>query len=193
MVHRPISLGSGRKDLTSAKQRPMAADSDTGHRQDDVAQGWRIGELGRRIGLPPKTIRYYEEVGLLPPAARTAGGYRTYNQETATRLDFIRAAKDFGFTLGEIREILAVRDRDEAPCPYVLSLVREKLADLQDRIQRLQLLSGDLEAIVRDVEATSPVARARHGQYCHVIENRRRRGSQAGTGTPLDLPAQGRV
>ncbi len=136
----------------------------------DHRRGWRIGELGRRTGLNPKTIRYYEEVGLLPPPARTGSGYRTYSEEDAARLDFVRAAKDFGFTLGEIREILAVRDRDEAPCPYVLGVAREKLADLRDRIRRLQLLSGDLEAIVRDAEERAPT-----DGYCHVIQNRRLR------------------
>ncbi len=137
--------------------------------------GWRIGELGRRTGLRPKTIRYYEEAGLLPAPARTRSGYRAYSEADVTRLEFIRAAKDFGFTLGEIREILAVRDRGEAPCPYVLGVVREKLADLRDRIRRLELLSGDLEAIVREVTALPATARARTGQYCHAIENRRAR------------------
>ncbi len=139
------------------------------------AQGWRIGELARRMGLNPKTIRYYEEAGLLPPPSRTESGYRSYSEADAAQLVFIRAAKDFGFTLGEIREILAVRDRNEPPCPYVLDLVREKLADLQARIQRLQLLSGDLEALLRDAAAIPPEVRARKGQYCHVIENRCKR------------------
>ena len=156
--------------------------------RDSNEQGWRIGELGRRTGLNPKTIRYYEEVGLLPPPARTGSGYRAYSEADAARLDCIRAAKDFGFTLGEIREILAVRDRDEAPCPYVLGLVRHKLADLQDRIRRLQLLSGDLEAIVRDAASLPADVRARKGRYCHVIENRRLNGQGDRPEGPLDLP-----
>lgn len=136
-------------------------------------QCWRIGELARRAGVNPKTIRYYEEAGLLPSPGRAENGYRTYSEADAAQLAFIRAAKDFGFTLGEIREVLAVRDRNEAPCPYVLRVVEEKLADLNDRIQRLQLLSGDLEAILRDAETMPAELRARKGQYCHVIENRR--------------------
>ncbi len=158
MMGEPATQGGTRKEATGSEP------------------GWRIGELAQRTGLNPKTIRYYEAAGLLPAPARTRSGYRAYSGEDVTRLHFIRAAKDFGFTLGEIREILAVRDRDEAPCPYVLGLVREKLADLQDRIRRLQLLSGDLEAMIREVEALPADARARQGQYCHVIENRRVRG-----------------
>lgn len=141
--------------------------------RDDVReQGWHIGDLARRAGVSTKTIRYYEEVGLLPPPARTASGYRLYAEADAERLAFIRAAKDFGFGLGEIREILAVRDRNEAPCPYVLELVTEKLVDLRARIQRLESLSGDLEALLRSAAAIPPEVRARKGQYCHVIENR---------------------
>ncbi len=141
--------------------------------EEQPDRAWRIGELAQRMGLNPKTIRYYEEAGLLPPPARSPSGYRRYTQRDADRLAFVLAAKEFGFTLGEIREVLAVRDRDEAPCPYVLGVVQAKLADLQDRIHRLQLLSGDLEAIVREAEALPPEARERKGQYCHVIENRR--------------------
>lgn len=145
-------------------------------RNEDVGeQGWRISELGRRIGVNPKTIRYYEEAGIMPVPSRSESGYRIYSEADAAHLAFIRAAKDFGFTLGEIREILAVRDRNEAPCPYVLDLVREKLADLQARIERLQLLSGDLKEILQDAEAIPSEIQIGKGQYCHVIENRRLR------------------
>ncbi len=150
--------------------------------------GWRIGELGRRTGVSPKTIRFYEEAGLMPRAGRSDSGYRLYGPQDAERLAFIRAAKDFGFTLGEIREILAVRDEGEAPCPYVLGVARQKVADLQDRIRRLQLLSGDLEALLRDAEAAPADISARKGRYCHVIENRRLRGPQDDSDAPLDLP-----
>lgn len=150
-------------------------------RTNDVGErGWRIGELGRRMGMNPKTIRYYEEAGLVPPPARTASGYRIYSETDAGRLAFIRAAKDFGFTLGEIREILAVRDRNEAPCPYVVGLAREKLADLQDRIARLKLLSGDLEEMLQEVESEPSEERTGKGEYCHMIE-RPHRTQQTGT------------
>jgi DNA-binding transcriptional MerR regulator len=136
------------------------------------AQGLRIGELAQRAGVNPKTIRYYEEAGLLPPPERSESGYRTYSEADTAQLGFIRAAKDFGFTLGEIRELLAVRDRNEAPCPYVLGLVETKLADLNDRIQRLQHLSEELQALLRDVAAMPAELRAQKGQFCHVIEHR---------------------
>lgn len=154
----------------------------------DTQLGWRIGELAKKTGVTTKTIRYYEQAGLLSPPARTESGYRHYSEADAERLAFIRVAKEFGFSLGEIREILAVRDRDEAPCPYVLELVTEKLADLQARIQRLQSLSGELEAIVREVTALPPEVLARKGRYCHVIENQRLRADGDDPEVVLDLP-----
>ncbi len=136
-------------------------------------QDLRIGELGKRAGITPKTIRYYEEAGLLPAPARSDNGYRSYSDADVRQLAFIRAAKDFGFTLGEIREILAVRERNETPCPYVLGLVEARLADLQARIQRLQALSSELTDMLRDAENLPVEVRARKGEYCHVIQNRR--------------------
>jgi DNA-binding transcriptional MerR regulator len=135
----------------------------------------RIGELAKLANLNPKTIRYYETIGLLPEPRRTASGYRMYTTEDLSRLTFIRSAKNLDFTLGEIQEILAVRERDEVPCPYVLSVVREKLADLHDRIVRLELLSDDLEDLVREAEGLSAEELARKARYCHVIENHRLR------------------
>lgn len=133
----------------------------------------RIGTLAERTQFNAKTIRYYEEVGMLPAPSRTPSGYRLYTPEDVGRLEFIRAAKDFGFTLGEIREILAVRDRDEAPCPYVLTVVRQKLSDLRARIRRLELVSHDLEAIVDTVDMLPTEILEQKSRYCHVIENRR--------------------
>lgn len=133
----------------------------------------RIGALAERTQFNAKTIRYYEQVGLLPAPRRTASGYRAYTQEDIARLEFIRAAKDFGFTLSEIREILAVRDRGEAPCPYVLTVVRQKLSDLQDRIRRLELVSHDLEAVVDTADMLPAEILEQKSRYCHVIENRR--------------------
>lgn len=143
-----------------------------------IGEEIRIGELGRRAGISPKTIRYYEDAGLLPSPTRTDNGYRSYTEEDVRQLAFIRAAKDFGFTLGEIREILAVRDRDETPCPYVLGRVEARLSDLHARIQRLQELSSELTDMLRDFEEVPAGASAPQGEYCHVIENRRLGGRE---------------
>ncbi|MHB1064860.1 MAG: MerR family transcriptional regulator [Georgenia sp.] len=76
----------------------------------------RIGELAREGGVNPKTIRYYESIGLLPEPDRTASGYRDYEPSDLARLTFIRSAKRLGISLDEIREILAFQQRGEARC-----------------------------------------------------------------------------
>src|SRR6266540_6380046 len=76
----------------------------------------RIGELAERAGISAKAIRYYEQIGVLAPPARTASGYRAYDEAVLGRLGFVRAAQALGLTLGEIRQIIAFRDDGAAPC-----------------------------------------------------------------------------
>jgi DNA-binding transcriptional MerR regulator len=75
-----------------------------------------IGQLSERVGVSTKTIRYYEEVGLLPRASRSEGGYRLYSVEDEGRLQFVASARRVGFALGEIKEMLALRERGRPPC-----------------------------------------------------------------------------
>lgn len=132
-----------------------------------------IGELGRRTGVNPKTIRYYEEVGVLPPASRSPSRYRQYGDEDVAKLEFIRNAKALGVTLEEIKEALAFRDRGVAPCPYVLKLLEAKVKEIQSRIRGLRMLAEDLRRLQRAavwIPAKELTARAR---FCHILENKR--------------------
>ena len=79
---------------------------------------YRIGEVSAQTGQSTKTIRYYEEINLTPSAERTANGYRIYSEEDVDRLRFIRSARALDFSLEDIEEILAFRDREEPPCRY---------------------------------------------------------------------------
>src|ERR671914_136430 len=98
----------------------------------------RIGELAERSGVSAKTIRYYEDIGLLPAPARLGSGYRDYEPSTLDRLAFIRAAQAVGLSLGEIRGILALRDQGATPCSHVLDLLRTRSAELDRRIAELR-------------------------------------------------------
>ena len=106
---------------------------------DDAANtaGMRIGELADRAGVSAKTIRYYEQVGLLPDPARIAAGYRIYGRADAERVGFIKGARRLGLALGEIAEILALRDHGRAPCDYVCDLLARRHADLDHAIAQL--------------------------------------------------------
>jgi DNA-binding transcriptional MerR regulator len=133
----------------------------------------RIGELAKKAGTNPKTIRYYEAVGLLPPAPRTESGYRQYTDEDAARLEFIFSAKALGVALGEIKEVLAFRDRGTYPCPYVLQLIDTKTKEIEMRIRGLRLLAGDLKRLRRAAASISLKESATKARFCHIIENQK--------------------
>jgi MerR family transcriptional regulator, copper efflux regulator len=127
-----------------------------------------IGELAAATGVPTKTIRYYETIGVLDPAQRTASGYRTYDGNTAARLGFIRAAQASGLTLGEIRSIVALRDRGVTPCSHVLELLTAHAADLDRRIAELRQLRGELKRLVERGRHLDP-ADCDLRRVCHLI------------------------
>jgi MerR family copper efflux transcriptional regulator len=95
----------------------------------------RIGELAEQAGISTKAIRYYEQIGILTPPARTSSGYRSYDQTALGRLGFVRAAQAVGLTLGEIRQIIAFRDDGQAPCAHVTDVLQRHAADLDARIR----------------------------------------------------------
>jgi len=103
-----------------------------------MAMGLLIGELARRSGVAPPTIRYYESIGLLRQPARTSSGYRRYPERTIEDLVFIRKAQSLGFTLDEVAEIVSLTRSGRAPCARVLALTESHLAALDARIARMQ-------------------------------------------------------
>ncbi len=100
----------------------------------------QIGELGRRAGVAAKTIRYYEEIGLLEEPARSANGYRDYGDEAVDRLRFIRDAQATGLSLSEIASIIEMRDHGEQTCGHVIELLERHLDDIDRQVRQLQRL-----------------------------------------------------
>lgn len=147
----------------------------------------QIGEVARRSGVPPKTIRYYEDIGVMPKPPRTPTGYRDYGPDASRRLGFIRAAQSIGLTLGEIKEILAFRDRGQAPCSHVASLIERRAADLSDRIATLDAMRRDLERLAK--RARTATGGPASGEFCHIIESGASRAGQTRDGSqPRPLP-----
>jgi DNA-binding transcriptional MerR regulator len=128
----------------------------------------RIGEVARLAGITTKTLRFYEEVGLLPCPDRTPSGYRDYSPPALDQLAFIRGAQAVGLTLGEIREIIAFRDRGETPCTLVLDLVEQRRGELDARIQELQSLRGELDRLAVRAQTLDP-ADCPPDELCHII------------------------
>jgi MerR family copper efflux transcriptional regulator len=128
----------------------------------------RIGELAERAGISAKAIRYYEQIGVLAPPARTPSGYRDYDHATLGRLGFVRAAQAVGLTLGEIRQVVAFRDRGQTPCEHVAALLQRRAAEVDARIAELQQLRGELDRLARRAATLDP-QQCPPERVCHVI------------------------
>jgi DNA-binding transcriptional MerR regulator len=128
-----------------------------------------IGRLAKQVGLNPRTIRYYETLELLPQPLRSESGYRLYTSETVELLRFIKKAKMLGFTLTEIREIIALRQRGDLPCPHVHTLLTERVQTLSRQIKGLSLLRDELKGLAK--KSTSLPRRAKPTLVCPHIEH----------------------
>jgi MerR family transcriptional regulator, mercuric resistance operon regulatory protein len=111
-----------------------------------------IGELGRHTGVSPETIRYYEREGLLPRAGRSAGGHRRYEELHLSRLIFIVRSRDLGFTQPEVRALLALSDRPDAPCDEVQAVASAHLTDIRAKIENLRRMERVLAGMVQRCE-----------------------------------------
>ncbi|MCI0395248.1 MAG: heavy metal-responsive transcriptional regulator [Chloroflexi bacterium] len=107
----------------------------------------QIKVLTERTKLPDKTIRYYESIGLLPSPNRQPNGYRDYSEADVERVKFVAGARHLDFSLDDIAEILALRDRREAPCRVVLELLEQKADEVNQRIAELQRLEAELRQL----------------------------------------------
>lgn len=127
---------------------------------------FHIGELAGELGLNPKTIRYYEDIGLLPEPERSASRYRLYEAADLERLRFILKAKAIGLTLGEIREILALRHDNRRPCAHVLELLDRKLADVDQQLAALSEFRRELLTLQAEAAETMTA----EAGVCGIIE-----------------------
>jgi len=114
----------------------------------------KIGELSKMTGVPIDTVRYYEKRGLIPKSVRSASGYRQYNKHDATRLKFIVQAKELGFTLDEIGQLLALR-RDGRACIEVRSVAESKAQEIDIKIQKLSRMRQTLLELAEQCEKSS--------------------------------------
>lgn len=122
-----------------------------------------IGELARRTAVKVPTIRFYEQIGLLSAPPRTGGNQRRYGRTEVDRLAFIRHARELGFEVGDIRELLAMSAEPQASCHQADSIARNHLGEIERRIARLQALK---------VELTRMIEVCGHGRICdcRIIE-----------------------
>lgn len=109
----------------------------------------RINQFSKLTNLSTKTIRYYEDIGILPPAIRLDNGYRDYDERDVDRARFVAGARSLDFSLDDIQEILGLREQREAPCRVVLDLLQERADEINQRIAELQHMEAELRELHR--------------------------------------------
>lgn len=123
----------------------------------------KIGEVASQSGLSVKTIRYYEEIGLLTTTVeRSEAGYRLFDSQVLNRLAFIKRAQSLGLSLSEIQEILVVHDQGELPCGEVKQRLEMKVAAIAQQIEALETLKTELQGILSGWEEQPPADRIAH-------------------------------
>lgn len=122
-----------------------------------------IGDLGRQTGTKVNTIRFYEDIGLMPKAARTGSGRRTYGPGDIRRLAFIRHARSLGFSIEEIRSLMALSDEPDQDCAEAAQIARRHLQAIEQRIARLETLRNELGRVARSCDGG-------RAADCRVIE-----------------------
>lgn len=123
----------------------------------------RIGELARATGTKAETIRYYEREGILPAADRTDSNYRDYSGDHLATLAFVRRARELGFSMAQVRQLLALSDHEDKPCEDIDRLVEQQLGNVERKIADLSLLRDELKDMARSCKSE------RIGE-CRIVE-----------------------
>jgi DNA-binding transcriptional MerR regulator len=128
-----------------------------------------ISALAKRSGVPSKTIRYWEGLGLLPQAARSHTGYRVFDSESLRYVAFIRKSKAIGLTLAEMREVLRLARAGHCPCPQVVHWTAARAHAIESQIRELSALLRRLKRIRRQWSSES-CSRGKCGQVCYLVQ-----------------------
>jgi len=123
-----------------------------------------IGQVAKAAGVNVETIRYYERRGLIPRPPRRASGYRQYSEDTIKRIRFIRHAKELGFSLKEIGELLSLRVDERTTCADIKKKAEDKVADIDSRIANLQRMKKALRRLSKECRGRGPV------DECPILE-----------------------
>ena len=134
-----------------------------------MAHSLQIGQVARQTGLSVDAIRFYEKESLLPKALRSTGGFRLYGIDHIEQLRFIQRAQTIGFSLGEIRELLLIKDDQVETCSHVRDLIRQKLVVVQRKMNELAQIEGQLKEALQKCNRQLRKTTARHDR-CPVLE-----------------------
>ena len=126
-----------------------------------------IGSVAKESGVSIKTIRYYEELGLLTASGRTEGRFRLFNSEVLARLNFIKRAQSLGLSLLEIKEFLDVHDEGNLPCEHIKAKLQDKATAIDEQIQQLLILRQELSGLLSGWQMTPASSEQ---TICPIIE-----------------------
>ena len=129
----------------------------------------KIGEVAKASGIGIETLRFYEKSGLLDRPSRTDSGYRMYDCEVLSRLDFIKRAQVLGFSLDEIKRIIADKRAGQSPCAKVREIVRHRLGELDERMREMKRYRKELASALAEWDQIGDV----EGHICGLIEGSR--------------------
>lgn len=125
----------------------------------------RTGELAKRAGVNAETLRFYEKRGLLPVPPRRESGYREYPPNSVRLIRFIKRAQELGFSLGEIKDLLALRVRKGTSCSDVKGRTAEKLEEVRQKIADLKAIERALTKLTASCSGRGPLSE------CPILEN----------------------
>ncbi|MEX2284888.1 MAG: MerR family DNA-binding protein [Gemmatimonadota bacterium] len=116
-----------------------------------------IGAVAKQAGLGIQTVRFYEREGLIEAPPRSSSGYRAYDEKAVYRLRFIRRAQELGFTLKEIRELIALEQDQDADCEQVRGVASSKLSTVENKIADLQRMKAALQQLIHSCNGSGPI------------------------------------
>ncbi len=130
----------------------------------------RIGELAAKTGFTPKTLRYYEDIGVVRPDGRSGSGYRLYSDGAVERLRFVRRARGLGLRLEDIGRILEISDEGRVPCEHAMAVVDRELGRIAEQMKRLRELTRGLRALRSKMAHALESGAASPGRACPCFE-----------------------
>lgn len=128
----------------------------------------RIGQLAQETGTTTKTIRYYEQIGLIPEPERTPSGYRDYDPAAGQQLRFIQSAQAAGLSLSEIQTVIKIGATDRSTCEHVEGLLQDKIAEVDDRLRSLEAAKNELARLLNHAQVLQP-SECGDGTICHIL------------------------
>ena len=133
----------------------------------------RIGQLADQTGTTTRTIRYYEQIGLIPEPERTPSGYRDYEPAAGQQLRFIQSAQAAGLSLSEIQTIIEIGSSNKSTCEHVETLLQDKIAEVDDRLRSLRAAKSELTRLLDHAQNLQP-SECGDGTICHILYDPRR-------------------